>query len=242
MTQMTASAPGAAVRDRTDGPRALVVINGDDVYEDLFTASLKLQEILSAAGFVARAAMGTQRLAGAAGFDLVVLYTAMGSFPDRMQVALASAIAAGTGLLAVHSASVFPAAADGTVAADHRIAASLIGGRYRSHGPAPQVSRFRVLPDQQHPVTRGLAPFDVTHEHYQLELDPGAHVIAWREVTTDARPAREPVCFVRSEGCGRVCYLQLGHDMRVWDEPAARNLITRAAIWTCRQLPTPEAR
>ena len=242
MTQMTASAPGAAVRDRTDGPRALVVINGDDVYEDLFTASLKLQEILSAAGFVARAAMGTQRLAGAAGFDLVVLYTAMGSFPDRMQVALASAIAAGTGLLAVHSASVFPAAADGTVAADHRIAASLIGGRYRSHGPAPQVSRFRVLPDQQHPVTRGLAPFDVTHEHYQLELDPGAHVIAWREVTTDARPAREPVCFVRSEGCGRVCYLQLGHDMRVWDEPAVRDLIVRAAAWARRQTRTPEAR
>jgi uncharacterized protein len=242
MTQMTAREPGAAAEGRTDGPRALVVISGDDVYEDLFTASLKLQEILSAAGFAARAAMGTQRLAGAARFDLVVLYSAMGSFPDRIQAALASAVATGTGLLAVHSASVFPSAADGSVAADYRLAASLIGGRYRSHGPAPQQSRFRVLTDPQHPVTHGVVPFDVTHEHYQLELDPGAQVIAWREVAADDRPAREPVCFVRSEGCGRVCYLQLGHDMRVWDEPGVRNLITRAAFWTCRQLPTPEAR
>jgi uncharacterized protein len=242
MTQMTGGAPGTAVRGRIDSPRALVVINGDDVYEDLFSASLKLQEILSTAGFAARAAMGTQRLANAVRYDLVVLYSAMGSFPCRVQAALASAIAAGTGLLAVHSASVFPSAADGTVAADHRLAASLIGGRYRSHGPAPHQSRFRVLTDEQHPVTRCVTSFDITHEHYQLELDPGAQVIAWREVTADDWPAREPVCFVRFEGCGRVCYVQLGHDMRVWDEPGVRNLITRAAIWTCRQLPTPEAR
>jgi len=242
MIQMTAGATGVAARGRTDSPRALVVINGDDVYEDLFTASLRLQEILSTAGFAARAAMGTQRLCDAVGFDLVVLYSAMGSFPRRVQAALASAVAAGTGLLAVHSASVFPSAADGTVAADHRLVARLIGGRYRAHGPAPHQSRFRVLTDEQHPVTRGVPSFDITHEHYQLELDPGAQVIAWREVTADDRPAREPVCFVRCEGCGRVCYVQLGHDMRVWDEPGVRNLISRAAIWACRQLPTPEAR
>lgn len=81
-------------------PRALVVINGDDVYEDLFSAGLKLAEILSAAGFAAR-----------------------------------------------------------------------------------------------------------------------------------TRAGREPVAYRRQVGRGRVCYLQLGHDMRAWDDPPVRDFVTRAAAW-----------
>ena len=125
------------------------------------------------------------------------------------------------------------------MAADHRLVAELIGGRYRSHGPAPHESRFRVLPDQRHPVTSGLAPFDITHEHYQLDVGPAAQVIAWREIPAGTRAAREPVCYVRAAGRGRVCYLQPGHDMRVWDEPGVRDLIIRAASWARRPPKTP---
>src|SRR6185437_3637543 len=32
-------------------------------------------------------------------------------------------------------------------------------------------------------------------------------------------------------GRRRVCYLQLGHDMRAWDDPFVRTLITRVALW-----------
>ena len=77
---------------------ALVVINGDDVYEDLFTAGLKLQDILIEQGFAARAVMGTARLADCATADLIVLYTALGHFPPSAQAALADAVHAGAGL------------------------------------------------------------------------------------------------------------------------------------------------
>ncbi len=89
-------------------PRALVVINGDDVYEDLFSAGLKLAEILSVAGFAARTTMGTARLADRAAVGLLVLYTALGDFPAALQSALAAAVRSGTGLLAVHASNVFP--------------------------------------------------------------------------------------------------------------------------------------
>jgi len=215
----------------------------------MFSASLKLQEMLLGSGFAARAAMGTAALGAAATADLVLLYTALGAFPARLQTALADAVAGGTGMIAVHSASVFPRSGDGGVAASHHLAAQLIGARYLSHGPAPHQSRFQVLTDQQHPITRGLAPFEVTAEHYELAVSPDAQVVAWREVPAGAPgdedhlpPAREPVCSVRTQGRGRVCYLQLGHDMRVWDEPAVRDLIVRAAAWARRQTRTPEAR
>lgn len=214
--------------------RALVVIAGDDVYEDLFTASLKLQQLLVHAGFAARTAAGTARLAAAAEADLVVLYSALGLFPGACQQALAGAVAAGTGLIAVHSASVYPQSASGGPAASHATIAGLIGCRFISHGPQPHESRFTVRSSAVHTVTRGLAPFDITHEHYHLEVAPPGEVIAWRPAAPGAVPAREPVCCVRRFGAGRVCYLQPGHDMRVWDEPAIRELFARAARWACR--------
>jgi type 1 glutamine amidotransferase len=224
----------AAITPTRTQARALVLINGDDVYEDLFIASIKLQEILVEAGFAARLVAGTDRLVMAAEADLVVLYTALGLFPPSRQEALADAVAAGTGLIAVHSASVFPRSPDGRVAGDHQVIAELIGCRFVSHGPDPHESRFTVGISSGHPVARGLAAFDVTHEHYQLELTAPGEVIAWREPAPCGPDVSEPVCYVRTVGTGRVCYLQLGHDMRVWDEPAVRQLIAGAAGWARR--------
>jgi type 1 glutamine amidotransferase len=207
-------------------PRALVVINGDDVYEDLFSAGLKLAEILVAAGFAARASMGTARLADRAATGLFVLYTALGDFPQSRQAALAGAVRSGAGLLAVHASNVFPGTAAGPDPA-YRVAHRLIGSRYVSHGPPPHESRFQVETEQRHPVTRSTEPFGITHEHYRIETADDVGVIAWRR--TPAGP--EPVAYTRQEGRGRVCYLQLGHDMRAWDDPPVREIVTRAARW-----------
>lgn len=217
-------------------PSALLVINGDDVYEDLFTAALKLADMLVAAGFATRTAMGTagldQHCLGAGGTpDLLVLYTALGCFPPSRQAALASAVRSGAGLLAVHAANVFPGSG-AEPGPDYRTAYQLIGSRYASHGPVPHESRFLIETDQEHPVTRRLAPFEITHEHYQVKTTGDVRVIAWRR--TPAR--REPIAYVRRDGRGRVCYLQLGHDMRAWDDPPVREFVTSAARWARREV------
>lgn len=212
-------------------PTAVVVIAGDDVYEDLFTAGLKLTGLLAAGGFATSTVMGTARLTTTPIPDLIILYTAMGDFPPRTQTALAEVIRAGAGLIAVHAANVFPTA-NGGLHRDYRTAFDLIGSRYASHGPRPHESRFRVQADQHHPLTSGLAPFDITHEHYHLDLAPDAQCLAWRTSADSA--TREPVLHVRPEGDGRVCYLQLGHDMRTWDDPGVQDLLARCARWSAR--------
>jgi uncharacterized protein len=234
------------VADRRQA-RAVVIISGDDVYEDLFAAGLKVQEILVRAGFAATIGVGTARLATTGDWDLVVLYTALGLFPESCQRALATAVAGGTGLIALHSSSVYPQSPNGQVAASHEVIADLIGCRFRSHGPEPHESRFTIRGDARHPVTRGLRPFDITHEHYDLEVLPACEVIGWREMTAGAATTagaavlREPVCCARELGSGRVCYLQPGHDMRVWDEPGIRELLARAARWASRPAASGEA-
>jgi type 1 glutamine amidotransferase len=208
---------------------ALAVISGDDVYEDLFTAASALQSALTDEGFATRTSLGTAPLDGAADADVIVLYTALGRFTAEQREGLARAVRGGCGLVALHSTTVLASPPDQLDEAD-RLLAEVIGSRYVSHGPLPHESRFGVRLDVTHEVTAGIAPFEVTHEHYRLATAPDVRVIAWRE--TDA--GTEPLVHVRQYGDGRVCYIQLGHDMRIWGEPAVRLLVRRAARWACR--------
>ena len=213
---------------------ATVLISGDDVWEDLFGASLELTAIAVEAGLATRSRVGLGafvELAKADGLpDVLVLNTAMGESTPTQQRALQDAVRGGMGILAVHTAVVFPSEGD-HVAASHRPLFDLLGSRYSSHGPQPHESRFELHFDPQHPITAGLDDVTITHEHYALELAPVAPtVIAWRETPA----GREPLLHVAEHGAGRVCYLQLGHDMRVWQEPTIRALIIRALHWTAR--------
>ncbi len=206
--------PGPPSRPR---PAALVVITGDDVYEDLFTASLKLQDLLAGLGFTTRAVMGTGRLAalangsadssdskmrraaaGLAATDLIVLYTAMGQFAPGTQAALADLVRSGAGLIAVHAANVFPGDAGG-LDESYRELFELIGSRYAAHGPRPHHSRFTVHADQNHPVTSGLAPFEIDSRALPARAGSGLPP-SWPGAIPAA--GREPVLHVREHGPG----------------------------------------
>jgi hypothetical protein len=230
---------------------ATVVVSGDDMFEDLFTAAVALQSLLTAEGFAARTALGTAVFedAGAriAHDDLIVLYTAAGRFSAEGRRNLAQVVHDGAGLIAVHSTNL-PGEALPDAGGDPLL--DLIGSRYISHGPPPHESRFRVQLDAGHEVTAGIAPFDVTHEHYRIETTPDARILAWRRAEghteadtrigtrarteTDAADRDEPLLHVRTHGAGRVCYLQLGHDLRIWGQPPVRRLVRQAARWACR--------
>ena len=195
-------------------PTAIVVINGDDVYEDLFTAVEELNVLLTDEGFATRTGMGMARFVDPVAEDLVVLYTAMGEFTGEQREGLRRAVDAGTGLLAIHSTN---------VGGDER----LIGSRYVSHGPPPHETTFTVeLGD--HEITRGLKPFEITHEHYEVATTDDVEVLAWR--------GSQPLVHVRVQGRGRVCYVQLGHDRRAWAHPDVRTLVRQAARWTGREV------
>jgi uncharacterized protein len=213
-------------------PRAMVVVNGDDIHHDLITASLVFQQIGTEAGFATRRAAGTGRFVDprpeTAESDAYLFYTSGGQFTTAQQQALADAVAAGKGLVGVHCTNVLGWRGDGLDPAD-RPMFDLLGNRYLSHGPGHHEGRHTVEIVAEHPVTEGVTDFELFDEYYEFELaDDKIEILAQRH---RADGVAIPVMYAREAGAGRVVYLALGHDMRAWGEPVFRGLVRQALAW-----------
>lgn len=213
-------------------PRAMVVVNGDDIHHDLITASLVFQQLGAEAGFATRRAAGTGRFIDprpeTAEADVYLFYTSGGHFHTGQQRALADAVAAGKGLVALHCTNVMGWQGDEVDPADRPLF-ELIGNRYLSHGPGHHEGRHTVEIVAGHPVTANVQDFDLFDEYYEFELaDDKVEILAQRH---RADGVVIPVMYAREVGAGRVLYLALGHDMRAWGEPPFRRLVSQALAW-----------
>ena len=213
-------------------PRAMVVVNGDDIHHDLITASLVFQQLGAEAGFATRRAAGTGRFIDprpeTAEADVYLFYTSGGQFQTGQQRALADAVAAGKGLVALHCTNVMGRQGVDLDPADQPLF-ELIGNRYLSHGPGHHEGRHTVEIVAGHPVAENVQDFELFDEYYEFELaDDKIEILAQRH---RADGVVIPVMYVREVGAGRVVYLALGHDMRAWGEPPFRRLVSQALAW-----------
>ncbi|MFJ8062759.1 ThuA domain-containing protein [Streptomyces sp. NPDC096142] len=213
-------------------PRAMIVVNGDDIHHDLIGAAGVFQQLGVEAGFATRRAMGTGRFVDprpeTAEADVYLFYTAGGHFATDQQQALADAVRSGKGLVGVHGANIMGWQGLGLDPADRPLF-ELLGNRYLSHGPGHHEGRHRIEIVADHPVTAGVTDFELFDEYYEFELaDDDVKVLAQRH-RADGEVI--PVLYAREFGAGRVVYLALGHDMRSWGEPAVRTLVRQALLW-----------
>jgi uncharacterized protein len=139
----------------------------------------------------------------------------------RGRDAVRAHLAAGRGILALHTASIcfddWPEWRD------------IIGARWdwpRSSHPPPRESSIRVATGA-HPIVADATDFEVIDEIYSY-LD-------YSDVTPLMTCARrgedQPLLWARSVGGGRVAYDALGHDARSITQPTHALIIRRAALW-----------
>ena len=144
---------------------------------------------------------------------------------DAELLAVASAhVAAGGGLLALHSAA--------CALPDEPGWESLIGGRWvLGDSWHPEIAPFevRLAP---HVVTRGLDDFATVDERYTaLRVADDVEPLAW----TDDGAERHPLAWARELGAGRVIYDALGHDERSYESAGRLALLRREADWLLRR-------
>ncbi|MHC1763467.1 MAG: DUF6807 family protein [Verrucomicrobiia bacterium] len=103
--------------------------------------------------------------------------------------------------------------------------------KLRGHDPH---GTFRVeITDADHPITKGMKPFDTTDELYTcLTGDRPIHVIASARSKVDQKVY--PMAFVFEYGQGRVFHSVLGHDVRAITNSAVPELFQRGCAWVAR--------
>jgi len=189
--------------------------------------------------------------------DFLVTYTCdvMPSLVE--QEALRAFVASGKRWYALHGTnSILRFLADGAVDsprwAPHFM--QTLGSQFIAH---PPIAPYRVeVRDGQHPLTRGVEPFETTDELYLMESDAGLQVLLDCEyegaapgfVESRWPRARHPVFYIHRVGQGAVLYLTLGHcrghyDMAplldwypqiercAWDLPVFHELLRRGMAW-----------
>lgn len=115
----------------------------------------------------------------------------------------------------------------------------MVGGQWVAH--PGNIIDYRVnVHDQQHPITAGIADFDMHSEQYYLHTDPSNKVLAtttfsgeyafWVEGTV------MPVVWTRHYGKGKIFYSSLGHVIGDFDVPEAREIVRRGLLWAADSL------
>jgi putative membrane-bound dehydrogenase-like protein len=150
-------------------------------------------------------------------YDAVLLYANHDSITPSQEKALLDYVASGKGFVPIHSAS-----------HSFRNSANvmrLMGGQFDRHGTGT-FTAVTVRPD--HPVMRGLAPFETWDETYIHKTNNPDRIVLQERVEGDRR---EAWTWVRNEERGRVFYTAYGHDERTWNQPAFHQLVKNGILW-----------
>lgn len=97
--------------------------------------------------------------------------------------------------------------------------------------PHDPYGKFKVeVRDGNHPITKGLEPFEVTDELYTcLAGETKIRVLATSKSVVDKKDYA--MAFVLEYGKGRVFHTPLGHDAQVYHTPGVARLMRRAVAW-----------
>ena len=146
---------------------------------------------------------------------------------DEARSAIAGRVAAGAGLLGLHTASI--------CFDDWSEWQAVLGGSWEwGKSYHPPLGPVKAHLDRQHFLAHGLDDFTLTDEAYsQQRLAPDIEVFGWAEAVGDssAMTGRQPACWTHHYGRGRVVYDSLGHDASSLRQPIHRRLVQRSALW-----------
>jgi putative membrane-bound dehydrogenase-like protein len=150
-------------------------------------------------------------------YDAVLLYANHDSATPAQARALLDYVRSGRGFVPIHSAShSFRNVAD---------VIRLMGGQFDRHGTGTFTA---VTTRPEHPVMKGLAPFETWDETYIHKNNNPDRVVLQERVEGDVR---EAWTWVRNEGQGRVFYTAYGHDERTWNQEGFQSLVRNGIVW-----------
>ncbi|MFS8515050.1 MAG: ThuA domain-containing protein [Planifilum fulgidum] len=157
--------------------------------------------------------------------DLVIPNWTMGRIGSEALRNLTEAVEGGTGLAGLHGGM-------GDAFREATEFQYMVGGQFVAHPGGDSVAYRVRIADPRHPITEGLADFEVVSELYYMHVDPAIRVLA---ETTAHNGAAMPVAWIKSHGEGRVFYCSLGHTPDVLRIEEVKTMVVRGMKWASRR-------
>ena len=226
---------------------ALVVRGGWDGHSPVAATDL-FRPHLEANGFTVRVEESTAvyaDVAAMASADLIVQCVTMSTIQPEELTGLQTAVAGGTGLAGWH----------GGIADSFRASSDylhLVGGQFANHPGKPAAERAGDDTDnyvrytvamtergRQHPITEGVADFELETEQYWVLSDDLNDVLATttqkvRDGDPWHREVTSPAVWTRQWGAGRIFVATPGHSVDVLQDANVRTIIERGLLWASR--------
>lgn len=163
--------------------------------------------------------------------NLIVQCLSMGTLSKEQETGLLTAIRSGVGYGGWH----------GGIADSYRNNPEyqfMVGGQWVSH-PGNIVDYTVQIIDHEDPITAGLSDFAMHSEQYYMHVDPSNEVLATTTFSDKygypwIAGTVMPVVWKRVWGEGRVFFSSLGHVLRDFDVPEAREITRRGLLWASR--------
>jgi type 1 glutamine amidotransferase len=212
--------------------RLLLVTGGHDYETNQFRQVFQDDPGVSVQAVAHPQAHAWFKAGAASGYDTIVLYDMWAEISPDSQKDLVDRLQEGKGLLALHHCL-------GSYQKWDEYA-RIVGGRYhlqkytvdgveKPGSTYKHDVRFKVrIAPGNHPVTQGLADFEILDETYGgFEVRPGVTPL----LTTDEPTSGPTIGWTHTYGKARVVYLELGHDHAAYENPNYRRLVSQAIRW-----------
>jgi type 1 glutamine amidotransferase len=157
-------------------------------------------------------------------YDVIIMYDFTRELDEPARKNLRDFVEAGGGVVVLHHALLNYQSWDWW---DDEV----VGGSYRLSRPSSAVKddqQMYVTPAGDHPVTAGLAPFQIQDEAYKnLRMSPKIRPL----LTTDNPTSDRNLAWVGPLQGSKVVAIQLGHGPSAFGNPSYRALVHNAVVW-----------
>ena len=165
-------------------------------------------------------------------YDVVVLYNMSKKITDKRKQNFLKLLDKGVGIVVLHHAVAnFP---------DWPEYADIIGAHYYLDDTPPHGrSQYKhdvtipvAIANPDHPVTRGVQPFELVDEVYSnYDFLPGSEVL----LTTTQPDSAKVLAHAKTTKNSRLVYIQLGHGPQAFSDKNYLQLLHNAILWTAKQ-------
>ena len=164
--------------------------------------------------------------------NLIVQAWTMSAITKEQEQGLLEAVKEGVGLAGAH----------GGLGDSFRANPSyqwMVGGQWVAH-PGGVIDYTVNITKPDDPLVAGLRDFQMHSEQYYMHVDPSNEVLATTTFSGEQEGATwingcvMPVVWKRQWGKGRVFYSSLGHVLKDYDVPEAKEIFRRGMLWAAR--------